>query len=152
MIRRIDHIGLVVSNIENSIRFYEEILEMKLKRRLTLVGEGIAKVKELNGPAKVDIAVLELNNNYIELLEFKSPKGSKIEHNRIMPNQYGEPHIAFEVENIEKIYNSLKNNGINFTSIPRQMIAERKEEKCSICTFFRDPDGILLEILQRKKK
>lgn len=150
MINKIDHFGIVVRNINKSIKFYEEIIGMKLKRKLTVVGEGIGRVNELNGAAKVEIAILELKGNHIELLEFKSPKGVQLPE-KVMSNHYGKTHIAFEVENIEEVYNLLKSEEIKFTSIPRQIISEKKELKCPICTFFKDPDGVSIEILQRNK-
>jgi len=148
MISRIDHFGISVSNLDNSINFYKDILGMKLKRKLTIIGEGIAKVNAFEGKGRVDIAVLELNNQFIELLDFKKPKGEQMQ-SKLKANQYGRVHLAFEVNDINKVYNSLKKHNIEFTSSPMKMIPENSEFKCPICTFFKDPDGVSIEILER---
>jgi len=148
MVSKIDHFGISVSNLDNSINFYKNILGMNLKRKLTVIGEGIAKVNEFKGEGRVEIAILELNNQFIELLEFKTPKGEQTQ-SELKANQYGRTHLAFEVKDIKTVCSSLKKHGIVFTSTPMKMIPENFDIQCPVCTFFKDPDGVSIEILER---
>ena len=143
MIKSIHHTGISVSNMENSLKFYRDLLGMKVERDVMVAGKEIGEVNNLD-EAQVRIVILELNGVQIELLEFLSPRGKPLAK-KIRPYDHAITHIALEVDNIDEIYKQWVAKGISFNSPPRAM----RGGKGNTCTFLYDPDGIALEILQR---
>ncbi|MHB8830445.1 MAG: VOC family protein, partial [Syntrophales bacterium] len=90
---RIDHIGIAVKSIETSLKFYSELLGLKL--------EGEETVAE----QKVKTAFLPLGEVEIELLESTSPDGPIAKF--IEARGEGIQHIAFAVDNLEEALQEL---------------------------------------------
>ncbi len=143
MIKSIHHTGISVSNMENSLKFYRDLLGMKVERDVMVSGKEIAEVNNLD-EAKVRIVILQLNGVQIELLEFLSPLGKPLAKKTRLCD-HAITHIALEVDNIGGIYEQWVAKGISFNSPPRAM----RGGKGNTCTFLYDPDGIAVEILQR---
>jgi len=70
--QRLTHMGICVSDLERSLRFYRDLLGCKEVGRLALEGESVAT---LNGMAecKVNAVYLERDGWRLELLEFPVP-------------------------------------------------------------------------------
>ncbi len=66
MIKSIHHTGISVNNMENSLKFYRDLLGMKAERDVMVSGKEIGEVNNLE-EAKVRIVILELNGAQIEL-------------------------------------------------------------------------------------
>jgi methylmalonyl-CoA/ethylmalonyl-CoA epimerase len=94
----IEHIGIAVRNLEESIKFYEKVLGLKCY--------AIEEVRD----QKVRTAFFELGQTKIELLESTEPDGpiSKF----IEKRGEGIHHIAYAVKNIESALSELEKNGI----------------------------------------
>lgn len=95
---KIDHIGIAVKNIEESLKLYTDILGMELG--------GTEVVEE----QKVKVAFIPCGDSEIELLEATSPESpiAKFIENK----GEGLQHIAYRVENIEKALAELKEKGV----------------------------------------
>lgn len=143
MIKSIHHTGISVSNMENSLRFYRDLIGMKVERDVIVSGKEIGEVNNL-GEAQVRIVILEFSGGQIELLEFLSPRGKPLAP-EIRLCDHAITHIAFEVDDINELYNQWVAKGISFNSPPRAM----RGGKGNTCAFLHDPDGIAVEILQR---
>lgn len=97
MLTKINHIGIAVKSLDDSLRFYRENLGM--------VFAGIEEVAE----QKVRVAMLQIGESKIELLEptaDDSPVAKFIEK-----NGPGIHHIAYEVEDIEVAIAKLMSDG-----------------------------------------
>ena len=77
----------------------------------------------------------------IELLEFKSPHPRKDVDRKMY--DVGPTHVAFTVENVETLHETLLNAGIYCTAVP-QLSPDGKAK----VTFCRDPDGTAIELVQ----
>jgi len=98
MVKKIDHIGIAVSNLSEAIKFYEEVLGLS--------ATGIEEVEE----QKVRVAFLPTGDSEVELLESTSPDGPIARF--IEKNGEGIQHIAFRVDNLEDKLAELKSKGI----------------------------------------
>ena len=98
MVVKVDHIGIAVKNLEESLKFYEEILGMKCK--------GTEVVEE----QKVKVAFLPIGDTEAELLESTDEEGPIAKY--IEKKGEGIQHIAYRVENIEKAIAEMKEKGI----------------------------------------
>lgn len=98
MVKKVDHIGVAVSNLEESIKFYEEVLGLKC--------QGTEVVEE----QKVRVAFLPIGDTEIELLEATEPDSPIAKF--IEKKGQGVQHIAFRVDDIEKALEEMRNLGI----------------------------------------
>ncbi|KJS18963.1 MAG: methylmalonyl-CoA epimerase [Clostridiaceae bacterium BRH_c20a] len=95
---KIDHIGIAVNNLDDSLSFYTDVLGLKC--------QGIEIVEE----QKVKVAFLPCGDSELELLESTSPEGPIARF--IEKNGEGIQHIALQVENIEEALEYLKEQGM----------------------------------------
>jgi len=97
MLTKINHIGIAVKSLEESLPFYRDNLRMSF--------DGIEEVAE----QKVKVAMLQIGESKIELLEptaADSPVARFIEK-----NGPGIHHVAYEVDDIEAVIAKLMADG-----------------------------------------
>lgn len=87
MIRKIDHLGIAVKNLEESVAYYEKALGLKC--------EHIEEVES----QKVKTAFFHCGEVHIELLEATSEESPIAKF--IEKNGEGIHHIAFDTDNIQ---------------------------------------------------
>ncbi|MBS2969549.1 methylmalonyl-CoA epimerase [Metabacillus sp. KIGAM252] len=98
MIKNVDHLGIAVTSIQNSLPFYVDALGMKL-------------IGEEEVPSQlVKVAFLDAGNQKIELLE---PTSSDSPVARFIEKRgEGIHHIAYKVDNIDERIAELSKQGI----------------------------------------
>jgi len=94
----IEHIGIAVKNIEESIKYYEGVLGLKCY--------AIEEVAD----QKVKTAFFKVGHTKIELLESTSPDGPIGKF--IEKKGEGIHHLAFHVENIENALKEAEEKGV----------------------------------------
>lgn len=94
----IEHIGIAVKNLEDSISYYEEVLGLKCY-----------KVEEVTDQ-KVKTAFFQVGQTKIELLESTQPDGPIGKF--IEKRGEGIHHLAFAVNNIEGSLQQVKEKGM----------------------------------------
>ncbi|MBM7561917.1 methylmalonyl-CoA epimerase [Fusibacter tunisiensis] len=95
---KVDHIGIAVKDLEESIKFYQDILGLELM--------GTEVVEE----QKVRVAFLPVGDTEVELLESTSEDGPIAKF--IEKNGEGIQHIAFKVDNIEEAIEYMISKGM----------------------------------------
>jgi methylmalonyl-CoA/ethylmalonyl-CoA epimerase len=99
MIKKIDHIGIAVNNLESALNMYKKVY-------------GLDPIKiETHEDIKVKIAFIPLGDTLIELLQ-PTEKGAGKIGKFIEEKGEGLNHIAFRVENINETMRRLKENNI----------------------------------------
>jgi len=99
LFEKIHHIGIAVKNLEESMKFYENIFELKILY--------IEELKE----NRVKVAGLKVGDVNIELLE---PLSSDSPIQTFLEKRgEGIHHIAYLVKDISKTLNSLKEKGLS---------------------------------------
>ena len=94
----IEHIGIAVNSLEESIPYYEEVLGLKCY--------AIEEIKD----QKVKTAFFKIGNTKIELLESTDPEGPIGKF--IEKRGQGMHHMAFAVEGIENALQEAEEKGI----------------------------------------
>ncbi|MGD0610263.1 MAG: VOC family protein [Anaerolineales bacterium] len=124
------HYTISVSNIEKSLSFYRDLL-------------GFPVLGRLNYHNKVGLMIyfLDIGNNAIlEMFGFQVPTKPS---DRIADDlQLGIRHVGFKVKDVDEIALRLKSANVPFTMEPLDAHGGVR------IAFFKDPDGILLEIIQ----
>lgn len=138
---KIDHINIVVQDLENAKNFFLNLGFTVVKQGM-LEGEWIDRVVRLP-QVKAEYVALTIpqTETNLELLKFYSPEG-KEDPQISMPNQIGFRHMALEVKDIESAVLDLKKKGITFFS-DIQIYNEKKK----LC-YFLGPEGIILELAE----
>jgi len=145
MIERLDHINIVVSNLEEARDFFF-LFGFRECSFSELSGEWISSIVGLEDVRARYVALaLPGSNTNIELIEYTSPKS---EHGSQLSkaNQIGFRHLAFAVDDIEAEVRRLTEAGIAFMSPVRTY--EKSGKKL---VYFHGPDGILLELAEYQK-
>ena len=96
-LKRVDHVGIAVKNLDESVQFYES---------LGFKATGYEVVAE----QKVKVAFLPCGDSEIELLESTEPDGPIARF--IEKNGPGIQHIAIRVDDIDKALEELKEKGV----------------------------------------
>ena len=124
--KKINHISIICSDYKTSKEFYVEKLGLRIIREI---------YREERDSYKLD---LEIGDSQIELFSFpNAPKRPSY------PEAQGLRHLAFEVDDIEKAVEELKQKGIKTEPIRVDECTGRK------FTFFEDPDKLPLELYSR---
>jgi len=142
MINEIHHMSFTVSDMENSIKFYRDILGLELKWDSRAAGakfKGEAADNVTNCPGtELRIVFLVAGNSRLELVEY-APTGKRLVDNKA--SDTGSAHVCFKTDNIEELYRKLLANKVRLHCSPQQMDSAK-------VMYFRDPDGIILEAAQ----
>ena len=140
MIKGINHIGISVSNLDRSIKFYKDLLGMEVAVRRVFEGEQYERLLALPG-TRGTVALLKSRNAQIELFEFTHPAPKPGDPDRPVCD-HGITHICVEVADIEGEYYRLKDAGVAFHCDPLGFFGVAK------AIYGRDPDGNVFELLE----
>ncbi len=124
------HTMIRVGNLEKSIKFYTDVLEMKILRTKDYP-EGKFTLVFMSYGNEVDHHAIELTYNYgVEKYELGTGFG----------------HIAIAVTDINQICDRVKNLGYKVTKEPSPM----KFGGVRNIAFIEDPDGYKIELIEEK--
>ena len=98
MIKKINHIGIAVNSIEETVKLYTDVLGLKLK--------GVEVVAD----QKVKTAIIPVGESKIELLESTDPDGVIAKY--IERRGEGIHHLALEVSNLQDVLDTLAKQGV----------------------------------------
>ena len=145
MIKKIDHINIVVSDLETTKSFFLDLGFTEIKSS-KLSGPQLSTVVGLPD-IEAEFVSLSLGEGTtaIELIKYYSPEGDA-DPLMSKANQLGFRHMAFEVDDIEAVVSRLKANGVELQS--EIQVWERTGKKL---LYFYGPDGILLELAEYPK-
>jgi glyoxylase I family protein len=138
---RLTHIGLCVSDIERSLRYYRDLLGFAYEHELSVEGEPSDTLLRLRG-VNLRAVYLTRDGVRIELLYFASPPAPPA---RTRPlNEHGLTHLSFRVADLDATLDALRAAG-------ERVLEEtviRFPEFQSGAGMVVDPDGQLIELVQ----
>lgn len=148
---QVDHINLVVKDLEASVAFYRDVLGFQVTMRARLEGEWIETIAGLKG-IEADCVYLQPPGSgpRVELLQYLSPETGPAVPS--VPNGPGLRHIAFRVDDLDEAYGRLKSLGVRFVSPPvavPEVVVRHGSGRKRLC-YFHDPEGNILELAEFK--
>lgn len=146
MIRDIIHINLNVTDIQRSIAFYQRIgfriLHIFGDRPDADVMEGMAFQGGHCRGAVMTLGDHDRCWTKIELIEWVEPKVKPNE--RASAHTAGVSRIALRTKNLSEFVSHLEKEGVVFETPPQKIDIVGAQS----FALFRDPDGILLELIE----
>lgn len=142
MIKSYRHTGIIVSNLNKSLNFYKNILNLKKVSRMEESGtyfNNLTRTKNL----KADVLKVKSKDNIIiEIIKYKNFKTKKTLKPKNMVT-VGTMHMCFTVKNIMKLYKKMKKKGVKFFSPP----LKSPYDPVTTC-FCYDPDFNIVQLVQ----
>ena len=149
-IQRFRHVAIIVEDLDRMVEFYTRVLGLELKRQFEIESEefregiGIEDAKARGAHLMVPDSNIE-----IELFQFIHSQGVK--EKASIANMIGYRHIAFIVDDLDKSFEILKGNGVEFFSDPIT-VNEPESVRGFRFVYFRDPEGNIIELNKLPEK
>jgi catechol 2,3-dioxygenase-like lactoylglutathione lyase family enzyme len=142
-------VGVRVSDLERSIRFYRDVLGMELTQQTEFTGADAHDVLRIPAAARGSFrtAVVRGRGAYIEMFQFSLKEPVRPYQWNSMADIGGTFFLSFYVDDIWKTYNEMKAKGVEFVTPPQEM--KVRGNVARLC-FFKDPDGMPLELVERR--
>lgn len=143
-LRRTDHTGFTVANLDRSISFYRDVLGLSLISQQVGTAEYLSTVTGFPG-VQIKLAFLQVDgdDHILELLEYVSHPGETTPRDT---NRPGNGHLCFVVDDVVACYEELRVKGVHFVSSPVEITAG--VHRGAKVVYLRDPDGFTLEFSQ----
>ncbi|MCX6047799.1 MAG: VOC family protein [Chloroflexi bacterium] len=143
-----DHTSFTVSNLEQSLKFYVDLLgftvirirpEITSRYFRTVVGFPDAVVKDA-------YLAIPGTNHRLELFEYVQPRGTPAD---VVVNNPGSSHVAYLVDDLPALYEHLKAHGARFRT--PLVVLDEGPNAGGVDVYLLDPDGITIELFQPPK-
>lgn len=134
MIKKIEHIGIAVKNINQSNELFKKLFGKEHYKVEAVASEGVSTSFFMLGETKIEL--LEATNENSAIAKFIEKKGEGIHH------------IAYEVDNIDEEMKRLKAEGFDLIHQQAKDGADNKR----ICFLHpKSTNGVLVELCEEKK-
>jgi lactoylglutathione lyase len=127
MIIRLDHVAIVVKDIERSLNFYTNIMGFKVVQQRDIHGRVVIALKV--GDAEIDLW-------WYREEEATLPEAKKTD--------IGVKHVCMLVDDVQRMYDDLKEKGVKFRNPPTMGGPLNR-----MLAYFNDPDGIEWQLIER---
>ena len=137
MIKTIDHIGIMTNDLQQSVEFYTDVLGFSVSTKIEMDDTGFSAI------------VVEKNGSKIELIGYRGEIPKRSEGIEIKMGGVSIPindHITFTVDDIGATTTELKEKGVEFGLEPIQLEGGMK------IASFKDPNGVLIELVEHPKQ
>jgi lactoylglutathione lyase len=131
-----NHTGHVVTDLERSKRFYQEVLGFRFWYEITPPDGPTAKLSGLTPPLGTTASYLTLDGFVLELMHYSAP-GATIPFRPRTMNEPGLTHLSISVDDVHVT----AAKAVEFGGVLIE------ESDLGVALFIRDPDGQLIELL-----
>jgi catechol 2,3-dioxygenase-like lactoylglutathione lyase family enzyme len=142
-------IGLVVSDIKKSLKFYKDVVGFNEKEGFKVTGDFPRKVGLTDGAA-LTISVLSLGEDEsctkLKLMQVKGKKPTKIVKQPFIHSIAGFSYLTIFVNDVDKVLNNAKSHGYKpYAQSPQILPEGLPQDVCLL--MLKDPDGNFVEIV-----
>ena len=125
-----EHVGMTSADLDRTIAFYCDLLGLRLALR--------------KSHSKGEVAFLDTGSGMLEVF---APAQVDIARSRdVPPHEAGMRHLTFAFDDIEALVVKLEAAGIDIVERPRLAVNTEMLVRVAFC---RDPDGIIVELVER---
>ena len=142
-IQRMDHVSVVVGDLEAAIAFFVE-LGMELEGEAPIEGPSVDRLNGLDG-VRVNIAMMRTPDGHgrLELTKFHSPTAISTEPANALGNTLGIRSIMFTIDDIDATVSDLLARGAELVGEVVQY-----EDSYRLC-YVRGPEGIIVALAEQ---
>jgi glyoxylase I family protein len=131
MLKSFEHVGMTVSNMDRAVSFYCDLLGLTLHLR-----------KKTDDGA--DLAFLDAGGGMLEIM---APAHGAKQAVDVPDDTAGLRHLTFLYASVDETFARLEEAGVEIKERPRFAYNPEVLQKVA---FIRDPDGIIIELAERK--
>ena len=143
---KVDAIGITVSEMDRSVKFYSDVLGFKRISDQELYGSKYEQLQGIFG-LRMRVVRMQLGDEFIELIDYLTSGGRSIPEDA-KSNDLFFQHIAIVVSDMEKAYRQLRRFNIEYVSTGPQTLPKSIPAAEGIKAFyFHDPDKHNLELI-----
>lgn len=135
-----NHVGLCVTDLERSRRFYEGVFGFALQYDLAVPDGPAATLLRVAPPVGLTAVYLQLGGTVLELLHFDRA-GNEPARERSF-TEPGLTHLSFTVDDLAATCAAVRDHGGEVLEVT---------DVAGLAIMVRDPDGQLLELLPARK-
>ena len=142
-IQRMDHVSVVVDDLEAAIAFFVE-LGMEVEGRAPIEGREVDRLNAIDG-IRVDIAMLRTpdGDGRLELTKFHAPAAISAQPENAPPNTLGLRSVMFAVDDIDATVAGLRAHGAELVGEVGQF-----GDSYRLC-YVRGPAGIIVALAEQ---
>lgn len=139
-VKRVNHTGISVSDMERSLGFYRDIFEMEVIFDSDVpANEPLSKVVGMKA-ATGRVVWLRAGDTMIELWQWDQPSGRPLPEDYV-PADKGVTHFAVEVDDVDALYQKVVAAGFHANVEPQDLGLHKT-------TYIKGPDSEIIEILE----
>ena len=139
-VTNIRHTGIVVSDMERSLRFYRDLLGMEIWADFCDNSGYVQAVTDVPGANVRMVKLKAADGVSIELLQYLAHPRDVPEPNKA--HDVGCNHVALQVDDLDTLYEKLSAEDIHFHAPPTVSPDGAK------VTYCRDPEGVIIELVE----
>jgi catechol 2,3-dioxygenase-like lactoylglutathione lyase family enzyme len=133
------HYGVTVSNMNESLEFYEDTLGLRIADEFSLDGVPFQRFVGVEDAA-AEIRFLDAGTCAIELLEYATPQGGDANAG-VTSNDIGASHICLEVDDVHDAFEEIVTE-YDFISRPQTL-----ENGATVVNVL-DPDDNVVQLIE----
>jgi lactoylglutathione lyase len=146
MINSVEHFSFTVSNLNEGLHFFCDLLGLKATPVMEVNNEDVQRIIGIPG-AQLRISLVQTpDKQNIELIEYVKPKGIKLD---LKTYNAGVSHLAFLVDDVQRMYNDLSKKGVEFRNPPTWTTGNDGKGRWGVC-YVKGPDDITLELIEKQ--
>src|SRR5215467_4733565 len=135
MLKRIDHVAIIVRNIEQALAFYRDTLGISPSEIKEVPSEQVRiAFLPLGGPGGSEIELIEPTSADSSLVKFLEKRGE------------GLHHICLEVDDIDEALQEMREQGASVLDQQPRLAAEGR----AIFLHPKGTNGVLLELIEKE--
>jgi catechol 2,3-dioxygenase-like lactoylglutathione lyase family enzyme len=145
-VKKVGAIGVTVSDLPRSVKFYSEVLGFKKVSDSEVYGSAYEQLQGIFG-LRMRIVRMQLGDEFLELTDYLTSGGRSIPEDA-MSNDLIFQHIAIVVSDMDKAYAQLRRHRVLHVSTAPQTIPPSNTAAAGVKAFyFHDPDRHNLELI-----
>jgi lactoylglutathione lyase len=144
----LSHAGVHAADLEQSLRFYRDLLGLEVINQLTTRTEH---TREITGypDAVLKVAILRIagTSQYLEVMEYSNVPGVAVDP---ATGNVGTCHLAFFVDDLDTLFERLVQAGVRTVSRRVVEIPSNGLLTGAKVVYVMDPDGVRVELMQSR--
>ena len=147
MFHAVAHIGFTVSDLDRSVAFYRDVLNLEYQGEMTMNGPETAALfcREHCSARVAYLRAEDPSTPPVELIQFTDQPA-----HTLRPSLFATSisELCFSTDDIDREYHRLRELGVEFLSEPQTFDSTAYGFGRSRAVYFRNPDGNILELIQ----